>query len=209
MSLPEVAADQEIHTLIRSGNFEYVILEARRSGYLLPDMAGLPGDRGKSIPFEQNLEALRTLHRTIVRSGARTVLYMHPGLHSTAHIKHPLGQIYQRFHSNLEQMRIDDKRHEVILIPAMYLWLDALKWFGVKGWYVDEGHGNALARYSSACMLYTYLTGSDPRKNQFKRLTELTPSWNILPEKVNIFAKDEDAKWIKEQVWLYYLTRPR
>jgi hypothetical protein len=209
LNLPEIAADNKIHDLIRSGNFDFVILEGRRAGFLLPDPELLPDDLGEPIPYNQNLEALTALHRTIVQSGGQTVLYMHPGRHSTADIKHPLAQIYQKLHSDLEKIDIDGKKNEVILVPAMFLWLDALKRYGVEGWYADMAHGNALARYSSACMLYTYLTGNDPRVNDFKRLTELTNNWEIIPEKTDIFASAEDEKWIKNQVWLYYSTRPR
>jgi hypothetical protein len=58
-------------------------------------------------------------------------------------------------------------------------------------------------------MLYTYLTGNDPRESGFKKLTELTRSWEPVPGKSSLLASDEDAKWIKSQVWLYYSTRPR
>jgi hypothetical protein len=209
LNLPEVAADQEIHTLIRSGQFDYVIVEARRSGYLLPEWVELPEHRGQHVPYEKNLEALAAIHRTIVESGAQTVLYIHPGLHVTADIKHPLAQVYQRLHSDLERIKINDKIHDVILVPAILLWLDAVRRYGVDGWYADPGHGNALARYSSSCMLYTYLTGNDPRQNDFKALTEFARSWEIIPENSQLFASDEDAKWIKDQVWLYYSTRPQ
>lgn len=209
LNLPEVASDSKIHDLIRSGNFDFVILEGRRAGFLLPKHAKIPSDRGEPIPYERNIEALSSLHRTIVQSGGQTVLYMHPGLHTTTDIKHPLAQIYERLHSDLEKMEIEGKKHEVILVPAMLLWLDALKHYGVEGWYADAAHGNALARYSSACMLYTFLTGQDPRRNEFNRLTELTRGWEIIPEKTDVIAADEDTKWIKEQVWLYYATRPR
>ena len=209
LNLPEIAADSKIHDLIRSGNFDFVILEGRRAGFLLPDHVKLPDNLGEPIPYERNIEALSSLHRSIVQSGGQTVLYMHPGLHTTADIKHPLAQIYERLHSDLEKMEIDGKKHEVILVPALLLWLDALKHYGVEGWYADVGHGNALARYSSACMLYTYLTGKDPRENDFKKLTELTRTWEIIPEKTDMFASDDDATWIKDQVWLYYTTRPR
>lgn len=209
LTLPEVAADNKIHALIRSGNFDFVILEGRRSGYLLPDWVVLTEDRGTHIPYRQNLEALSSLHSTIVQSGAQTVLYMHPGLHSNGDIKHPIAQIYQKLHADLEKMEINGRQHEVILVPALFLWIDAANRYGIDGWYTDVAHGNALARFSSACMLYTYLTGNDPRDNKFKKLTELTPSWEIIPEKTDIFVGDKDAKWIKDQVWLYYSTRPQ
>ena len=167
VNLPDIAADKGIHTLIRSGNFDLVILEARRPGFLLPHSADLPEDAGEPIPYERNLEAMSSLHRTIVKSGAQTVLYMHPGKHTLTEIKHPVAQVYQRLHSDLTSMKIDGEQHKVILVPAMLLWLDALDRYGVEGWYTDEGHGNALARYSSACMLYAYLTGNDPRENGF------------------------------------------
>ena len=209
LNLPAMASDAKIHALIRSGNFDFVILEGRRSGFLLPDTAGLPENRGEPIPYQTNIAALGSLHRTIAESGAQTVLYMHPGQRKTAHIKHPLAQIYRRFHSDLEEMEINGKRHDVILVPAMLLWLDTLNRYGVEAWYADSGHGNALARYSSACMLYTYLTGNDPRKNRYKALTELTRTWELIPGKADMSASEEDAKWIKDQVWLYYSTRFR
>ncbi|NND08055.1 MAG: hypothetical protein HKN87_16875 [Saprospiraceae bacterium] len=209
LNLPEVAADRSIHDLIRLGNFDFVILEARRVGYLLPAHVDLPESRGKHIPYRQNFEALSSLHRTIVNSGGQMVLYMHPGAHNALDIKHPVAQVYQRLHIDLEKKEIDGKEHEVILVPAMLLWLDALHQYGEDGWYADLNHGNALARYASACMLFTYITGVDPRKNDFNKLTELTPAWHGIPGMSNLVAKDDDANWIKDQVWLYYLTRPR
>jgi hypothetical protein len=210
LNLPDVAADERIHEIIRSGNFNFVILEARRSGFLLPDDVEFPDRRGSEfIPYEQNFEALSMIHKSIVRSGAQTVLYMHPGLHTAPDIKHAIAQIYQRAHADLEKTIIDGQQHEVILVPALFLWLDAVNRYGIDGWYADKGHGNALARYSSACMLFTYLTGKDPRKNEFNRLTELTTGWEIIPENTGMTVADEDAIWIKEQVWLYYTTRPR
>ncbi|MHC4994292.1 MAG: hypothetical protein ACYTGQ_04475 [Planctomycetota bacterium] len=209
LNLPAVAADQKIHALIRDGDFDYVILEGRREGYLLPPEAGLAADRGESIPYAQNIAALKSLHKTIVESGAQTVLYMHPGGHADVITKHVVGQIYRRFHADLEAMKINDKRHDVLFVPAMNLWLDAMQRYGVERWFVDAHHGTALARYASACLLYTYITGRDPRANAYKKLTELTRDWRVIPEKVNLEASDGDARWIKDQVWLYYSTRGR
>ncbi len=207
VNLPEMAADDKIHELIRAGNFDFVILEARREGFLIPDDAVFPNRRSQAISYEQNLEALKSLHETIVRSGAQTVLYMHPGRHTSPDIKHAIAQIYGRFHADLEHTEISGKKHDVILVPALLLWLDALTHYGVDGWYIDESHGNALARYASACMLYTYLTGNDPRENAYNLLTEVTGGWEIIPEKAQVFAEQEDESWIKNQVWLYYSTR--
>jgi hypothetical protein len=134
---------------------------------------------------------------------------MHPGLHTAPDIKLPIAQIYQSMHADLEQMEVGGRQYEVILVPAMFLWLDALNRYGVEGWYADKVHGNALARYASACMLYTYLTGRDPRKSGYKKLIELTGAWEVIPETADLVAADEDAKWIKEQVWLYFTTRSR
>lgn len=209
LNLPEVAADAKIHELIRSGNFDYVILEARRPGYLLPESAKLADSYGKPIPYEENLEALDSIHRTIVESGAQTVLYMHPGSHETADINHHVAQIYQRLHGDLEKIRIGNRRHKVTLVPAMLLWLDAIKKFGIENWYADHNHGNALARYASACMVFTYLTGEDPRETDFKELTTLTQAWESIDGDGQSSASHEEAKWIKDQVWLYYSTRPR
>lgn len=203
LSLPEVAGDERILSLIRWGGYGYVIVEARRSGYLLPESVDIPEDRGSSIPFEKNLQALGTIHRTIVESGAQTVLYMHPGLNTLERYRLPVAQIYERLHSGLEEMKIGGKRHRVILVPARFLWGDAVKKYGVEGWYANQGHGNALARFASGCMLYTYLTGKDPRENRF---VGLPLDWDQAESSPVVQVPREDADWIKSQVWLYYST---
>lgn len=205
LNLPEIAADQEIRSIIREGHYDYVVVEGRRSGYLLPEWVERPDDRGQSIPYEENMAALREIHRTIVASGAQTVLYMHPGLSTEAEIKLPLSQVYGKLHADLERMEIKGRTHEVILVPANFLWLDAIRRYGVDDWFANRGHGNALARYASGCMLYVYITGNDPRENEYR---ELPKSWESPPEEAGLFATEEDALWIKRQVWLYYETRP-
>lgn len=208
LTLPDVAADNNIHSFIRSGNFDYVVIEARRVGYLLPEWIELPaeGNYGHAIPYEKNIAALEKIHRSIVKSGAKTVLYMHPGDYKLRDIKHAVAQIYQKFHADLENMEINEKQHEVTLVPASLLWLDALKKYGVEDWYADHIHGKALARYASSCMLFTYITGKDPRQNNFR---ELPRDWKTSPEQPPKYVSDEDATWIKDQVWLYYSTRPK
>lgn len=209
VNLPEIAANDEIHAFIRSGKFDYVVFSAKRSGFILPEWVDLPEHRGQSIPYEKNLESYGKIHRTIVESGAKTVLYMEPGRPIFEDIKHPVAQFYYRLHKDLEEIKINGEQHKVIHVPALLLWVDAYRRYGEEGWYADIAHGNALARYASACMFYTYLTGKDPRKNEFKRLYELTRTWETIPEKTEFYATDEDAQWIKDQVWLYYTTRPR
>lgn len=203
LSLPEVAGDERILSLIRSGGYDYVIVEARCSGYLLPEPVDIPEDRGSSIPFEKNLQALGTIHRTIVDSGAQTVLYMHPELHTLEGYRLPVDQIYERLHSGLEEMKIGGKRYRVILVPARFLWGDAVKKYGVEGWYANPGRGNALARFVSGCMLYTYLTAKDPRENRF---VGLPLDWDQVESSTVVQVPWEDADWIKSQVWLYYST---
>ncbi len=203
LNLPEVAGDERILSLIQSGGYDYVIVEARRSGYLLPDWVDIPENRGSGIPFEENLEAMGRIHRTIVESGAQTVLYMHPGLHTLEEYRLPVVQVYDRLHSGLEEIMIGGKRHRVILVPARFLWGDAVKKYGVEGWYENQGHGNALARFASGCMLYTYITGMDPRENRF---AGLPLDWDQSENSPVVQVPQEDADWIKNQVWLYYST---
>ncbi len=205
LNLPEIAANDQIHSLIRSSRFDYVILEARRLGYLLPAWVELPDNFGQHIPYEQNVAALGKIHRTIVESGAQTVLYMHPYSHRLPDLKHPVAQIYERLRTDLENMEINGERHNVTLVPASLLWLDALNRYKLEDWYAGGSHGTALARYASGCMLFTYLTDKDPRKNDFR---ELPLFWQISSQKPSDYVSEEDAKWIKDQVWLYYSTRP-
>jgi serine/threonine protein kinase len=201
LNLPEVAASEALHEHIRNGDFDYVILEARRSGYLLPEVANLPEDRGSPISYSENLRALAQLHETIVSSGAQTVLYMHPGIHLYPDVKLPTAQIYHRLQKDLEDIEIQGAEHKVILVPALYLWLDAALRYGTENWFANPGHGNALARYASGCLVYTFLTGKDPRKNPFD---ELPKSFESGPDSPTRFVPASQANWIKKQVWLYY-----
>ena len=195
----------------RSGDFDYVVISAKRIGYLLPNWVELvvPGKRGLQVPYEKNLDALAKIYRTIIESGGKMVFYMEPGPHAAIESWIPVAQIYQKLHADLERMNINGKKQEVILVPALYFWMDGMRRYGKKGWYTDAVHGTALARYSSACLLYTYITGKDPRENAFNKLTELARNWDPIPNKVNLTVSENDAKWIKEQVWIYYSTKPR
>lgn len=201
LNLPEAAATEALHEHIRNGDFDYVILEARRSGYLLPEVANLPEDRGSPVSYSENLRALAQIHETIVLSGAKTVLYMHPGVHLYPDVKHPTAQIYHRLQKDLEDTAIQGAKHKVILVPALYLWLDATLRYGVENWFANPGHGNALARYASGCLVYTFLTGKDPRNNPFE---ELPLPFDSEPDSPKRFASEKQAAWIKKQAWLYY-----
>jgi hypothetical protein len=207
LNLVELAEKEEIHELIKKGSYEYVILEARRPGYLLPNWVEFPKDRdyGHSISYEININALGKIHQTIVESGAQTVLYMHPGYRDLPEIRIPLAQLYQRLQSDLERMKVDGMQHTVILVPASLLWKDAIDRFGIDNWYSDRVHGKPLARYASGCLLYTFITGKDPQLNSF---TELPKSWSDYSEQPTINVDKGVANWIKKQVWLYYTTRP-
>lgn len=207
-SLPEVADDPSILALIRSGRFAYVVLEARRVGYLLPDWSDRPTELGLGdpLPYERNRDALIRLHQTIVGSGAKTVLYMHPGHHSLVDWKHPVSQVYGRLHRDLERVEIDGSSHKVIMVPASLFWLDAKNRFGVKAWYANSNHGTSLARFASGCMLSVYLTGNDPRGTSFRTLSR---DWDTSSLAGVKSVPEDDAAWIKTQIWRYYTTRPR
>ena len=203
LNLPEVAASIDLREHIQNGEFNYVILEARRSGFLLPEVANLPEDRGDPISYSENLAALIQLHETIILSGAQTVLYMHPGIHLYPDVKHATAQIYHRLKTDLENREIQGAKHQVILVPALFLWLDATRRYGIENWFADPGHGNAVARYASGCLVYTFLTGKDPRNNPF---LDLPKPWDSAADSPKRFATLEQAAWIKKQSWLYYTT---
>lgn len=203
LSLPEVAGDERIHSLIRKGNFDYVVLEARRPGYLVPEWVKRPAalKLGEHIPYERNLASLKSLHRTIAGSGARTVLYQHPGHSSLVGWKQPIARIYERFRRDLEKIEVGGKTHTVTLVPASFLWLDALERFELEEWYSDSNHGTALARYASACLLFTYMTGQDPRAVPFR---ELPRPWTESLGSAARLAPRGAADWIKRQAWFHY-----
>ena len=200
LRLPDMARAEWIHSLIESGGFDYVILDQRRPGYLLPDWVGA-GD-GPQDPYEETLAALIEIHRTIVDSGAQMVLLAKHSPSNALNWGQPMTQIVERLGADLERVEINGERHSVLVVPAGSLWLDALNQFGgVEAWYSDPWHGNQLAQYASACMIFTYLTGRDPRQNPFRDLGRL---WESPEDSPTEQVSEEAAVWIKDQVWLYY-----
>ena len=55
------------------------------------------------------------------------------------------------------------------------------------------------------CILFTCLSGKDPRQNPFR---ELPRPRTVSAETPGSEVSLDDANWIKEQVWSYYETRP-
>ena len=111
--------------------------------------------------------------------------------------KHPVAQIYQKLRVDLERVKTNGRNHSVILVPARLLWLDAIRRFGVDAWYDDDHHGTPLARYFVGCILFTYLSGKDPRQNPVR---ELPLPRTVLLETPRYEAGRDDANWVKEQV---------
>lgn len=83
--------------------------------------------------------------------------------------------------------------HEVFLVPTHYLWMAAVHWYEVDNGFVDPAHGNALARYTSACMLNTYITGMDSCQNTFR---EWSRNWTDTTGSEPEVASEADANWI-------------
>lgn len=204
-SLPEVAADPKIHELIHSGKYDYVILEARREGHLLPSWVPRPPDStyeaGAAIPYNENLQALQSLHQSIRASGAVMVLYMHPGSQHLSAWKNAITLLYQKIFQDLRARLPYDEQESIMLVPASLLWMDGEQKYGTEHWYADHIHGNAMARYASACMLYTWISGKNPQENPFRQLPR---TWREDASAQTDLLAEEDAHWIKERVWLYY-----
>ena len=200
--LPDMARTEWIHSAIQSGGFDYVILDQRRPGYLLPDWVDTRD--GPQDPYGLTLAALTEIQRTIVESGAQTVLVAKHAPASALNWTRPLSQIVERLGADLERVEINGERHPVLVVPNGSLWLDAVNQFGVREWYTDPRHGNHLAQYASACMIFTYLTGRDPRQNPFRDLGRL---WESPENSPMDQASEEAAVWIKDQVCLYYTTQ--
>ncbi|MCC5928172.1 MAG: hypothetical protein JJU28_02900 [Cyclobacteriaceae bacterium] len=204
-SLLEVAADPKIHEMIRSGKYDYVILEARREGHLLPPWVPRPPDStyeaGASIPYHENLKALQSMYQSIRSSGAKMVLYMHPGSQHLSEWKNAMSLLYLKMYQDLCADLDPADIHKLMLVPASLLWLDAVNKYGVADWYADHIHGKAMARYASACMLYTWITGNNPKENPFRQLPR---NWREDATTPAELLAEEDAIWIKERVWLYY-----
>jgi len=205
LSLPDLARTDWVHAAIQDGGFDFVVLDQRRSDFLLPEWVDGPGLSlgAPQDPYEETLAALTELHRTIVASGAQTVLVAKNPVRYSPNFTYPLTQIVQRLGTDLEGVEIDGAQHRVAVVPHGALWLAAASHFGADQWFADELHGNQLAQYASACLVFTYLTGLDPRQNPFRDLGLLWQSpENARPEQVS----EEAATWIKNQVWLYYTT---
>lgn len=165
----------------------------------------MPADRGRPPdPCEETLAGLAAIHRTIVQSGAQTVLLARHAPSYALNWTQPLAQVVRDLATDLQQVEINGSRHPVLVVPVGAIWLDATARFGIDGWYSAPLHGNKLAQYTSGCMIFTYLTGRDPRQNRFRGLPLL---WSTAEDSPAEQVSEEDARWIKEQVWLYYTAR--
>jgi len=110
-----------------------------------------------------------------------------------------------RLGADLGRVEINGERHPVPVVPLISLVLDAVTEFSVEEWFMDDlVHPNQLAQYASACMVFTYMTGLDPRQSPFRDLGRL---WESPEDSPTEQVSDEAAAWIKNQVWLYYTTR--
>lgn len=204
--LPDMARSAWIHSMIRSGRFDFVVLDQRRPGYLLPDWVGARD--GPQDPYEAILDALVEIRGTIVESGARMVIMAKHAPSNALNWTAPMTRVVERLAADLERIEINGERHPVLVVPTGSLWLDAVNRFGAEAWYEDPRHGNGVAQYASACMVFTYLTGVDPRQSTFtdRFLTDVQRYPESLPDgKVST----EVATWIRDQVWLYYSAAGR
>jgi hypothetical protein len=224
----EAAESPEVQELIRDGDFDFVVVWAFMAG-LPHECAACASDVPagyeeffgfRSRSYEENLADLTSLHRTIVSSGAETVLYMfHPWL-PFMHLMHPVAQLYGRLQIDLSSVEIDGRQHQVHLVPAGLLWLDAVALpgeyklenafdhqsprFDRADWYRDGGHPAALGQYANGALFFAYLTGRDPRDIPYTQLPR--DFFNDPPEQPARVIPGEDAEWIKRRVWYYYST---
>jgi len=216
----DAASSPAVHQLIRDGEFDFVVVWAYLGG--IPD-GWLPAgydQRFASPSYEETLADLQSLHATISSSGARTVLYMwHPWL-PFMDLAHPVAQLYWRLRADLAASPVDGQLHDVTLIPVGLLWLDAVAQpgsydaadpFGIRPprfspgeWYADPGHPGPLGQYANGCILFTYLTGQDPRTNPFAELPR--DYFQDSPDDPVRHVAAEDAQWIKRRAWYYYAT---
>lgn len=205
LRLARLAREEWVHTMIQSGGFDYVVFDQRRADFLLPDWVAGPGitDGVHQDPYEETLADLTNLHRTIVASGAQTVLVAKNTVRYSPNFTYPLTQIVKRLGADLERVDIDGERHPVLVVPHGALWLAAATHFGSDEWFSDNVPGNQLAQYASACLIFTYMTGRDPRQNPYRDLGSLRGSPEDSPKEQ---ISEEAAAWIKNQVWLYYAT---
>jgi hypothetical protein len=214
------AMDPEVHELIRDGEFDFVVVWAYLAGLPYEWLPSGYDERFRSPSYEETLTNLTSLHRTIVSSGAETVLYMwHPWL-PFMHLMHPVAQLYWRLQVDLSSVEIDGRRHDVRLVPVGLLWLDAVAMpgshdyenhfdpkpprFDRADWYFDGGHPAALGQYANGALFFAYLTGRDPRDIPYAELPR--SFYNDPPEQPARVIPGEDADWIKRRVWYYYST---
>ena len=66
-------------------------------------------------------------------------------------------------------------------------WLGSLEHIGhnYARRIADPGHGNAIPRYAIGCLVYTFITGKDPRKNPF---WEISKPWSSAADSPKRFA---------------------
>jgi len=194
-----VAKDERVRALISSGEFDYVIIHSRQTDFL-PDWIDTSASDQASVR-KATKEAFKDLHQLIVESGGTTVVTMNHASSNNFHWMHIVAEAHRRLKEELDSMVIGGSRHPIVLVPTGLFWLDGKERLGLEAWYRDPGHATELGQYATGALFYTYLTGEDPRQNDF---VEYPASWeapDVTPRKS---VPADQAEWIKNLAWWYY-----
>jgi hypothetical protein len=168
--------------IVREGKWDLVIMV---QGTLFWYKAGLGSD--KSVTPERTLLAAETIHKEILGTGARSVIYMsypHKQSFPNAAKMEEVAEFHRRMKTRMEAV---NAKSPVVLVPNGLLWVEGAKHFGEERWYADDHHGSRLAQFANGCLFYAYLTTRDPRRLAYRgTLTQ------------------EEADWVKAKAWADY-----
>jgi hypothetical protein len=177
-NLATLASEPALQNALVKGDYDYIIIHHRNNFW----------NSDNNEPAYKGSEAL---HELIIKSGGQTVLWMtyEWGPASTDIIaEHRL--YWETAKRRMDEHLIDGKIYPALMTPTMILVAEMKDKWGDEEVLPDSVHLNHRSLFAISALIYTYISGNDPRISSYT------------PEGIS----SEDIEWIKNKAWEYYKT---
>ena len=178
-NLATLATEPSLREILADGDFDYVVIHHRNNLW----------DEDGNEAMYRGAEAL---HELITRSGGKTVLWMGyewgetPAPETVASHR----SYWEATKRRMDEYSIDGRSYPALMTPTTLLVEDMRAKWGNEQVVPDGLHLNRRALFAASALLYAYLSGNDPRGNEY------TPDG----------LSAADIEWAKSRAWEYVTT---
>jgi hypothetical protein len=177
-NLATLTSEPALQNALASGDYDYVIIHHRNSFW--------NSDNNESV-----YKGSEALHELITKSGGQTVLWMTYEWGSpTADIIVEHRLYWETVKRRMDEHLIDGKIYPSLMTPTMIFVEEMKAKWGDKEVIPDGVHLNNRSLFAIGALMYTYISGNDPRNNSYT------------PDDIS----REDIEWIKKKAWAYFET---